>query len=184
MQPLPRHPRDRLRLAIEQLGERTVALWCADLIVERVHWTDPDLPDLDWLGGDPGAYHRQRHAAGDPEPGYWPRVWAARGLLYAWDEAAIPNVVAGLADEAWRVREMCAKVSRLREVGEAAHALETAATDEIPRVRTAALRALGRVGESEHVELVQAALDDHERAVVAAAETALDDLARRLDHDR
>lgn len=37
-------------------------------------------------------------------------MWAARSLLYAWDVEAVPAVLGALGDEAWRVREMAAKV--------------------------------------------------------------------------
>ena len=51
--------------------------------------------------------------------GYWPRVWAARGLLHAWDDRATAVIVQATADGAWRVREMAAKVIARHRVGEA-----------------------------------------------------------------
>jgi hypothetical protein len=72
---------------------------------------------------------------------YWLRVWAARALLYAWDETAVPAVVAALADEAWRVREMAAKVAARRLLGEAVEALAALGDDPVARVRRAAERA-------------------------------------------
>ena len=72
---------------------------------------------------------------------YWLRVWAARALLYTWDETARPAVVAALADEAWRVREMAAKVAARRLLGEAVEALAGLGDDPVPRVRRAAERA-------------------------------------------
>lgn len=39
------------------------------------------------LGGPPARWA----VAGEPSgPPYWLRVWALRGLLWAWDEAALP----------------------------------------------------------------------------------------------
>jgi hypothetical protein len=31
--------------------------------------------------------------------GYWPRVWAARGLLHAWADVAAPAIIRATADE-------------------------------------------------------------------------------------
>jgi hypothetical protein len=43
------------------------------------------------------------------------------------------------------------------------------------------LRALGAVGDSEHVVVVRACLDDHDPAVRRQAERAVDRMAARLD---
>jgi HEAT repeat protein len=90
-------------------------------------------------------------------------------------------VLAGLSDEAWRVREMCAKVARLRELGEAGDALSTLVHDETTRVRVAAIRALALAGEAEHADAVREARDDPEPAVRKAAMVALKQMADRLD---
>jgi HEAT repeat protein len=76
---------------------------------------------------------------------YFLRVWAARALLYAWDDGA-RDVVAGvvitaLGDESWRVREMAAKVVARRKLGDALTAVAGLRTDPVPRVRAAAERA-------------------------------------------
>jgi hypothetical protein len=60
------------------------------------------------LGGDGARYVLDGGEGG--RNGYWPRVWAARGLLHAWDPAATAAITAATRDEAWRVREMAAKV--------------------------------------------------------------------------
>ncbi|MET0693306.1 MAG: HEAT repeat domain-containing protein [Propionibacteriaceae bacterium] len=176
-------PRDWLAAAAHELGESRVALWCADLITESVDPADPAAPPLESVSSHPGTYYLERAAAGDPEPDYWPRVWGARGLLYVWDDRAEAAVVQGLQDEAWRVREMCAKVVRLREIGAAGDRLAELCADDVPRVRVAALRALSRVGESEHLPAVHAAGEDEEPTVVAAADDALEELGERLDRD-
>ena len=117
-----------------------------------------------------------------PVNAYWSRVWAVRALLYAWHPGAAPAVVSALDDPAWRVREMAAKVCALREVGEAADALAARADeDEVPRVRAAAARALGTVGEGEHADVLRALLSDEDDRVRPAAERALRTLSRRLD---
>ena len=41
--------------------------------------------------------------------GYWPRVWAARGLLHVWDDVATDAIIETTTDESWRVREMSPK---------------------------------------------------------------------------
>jgi len=74
--------------------------------------------------------------------GYWPRVWAARGLLHAWDGRAARVVVEATSDTSWRVREMLAKVVAAHRVDDAAPAMAILAVDPVPRVRRAAERAL------------------------------------------
>jgi len=64
------------------------------------------------LGGPPA---RWVFTGGPPGPAYWLRVWPLRvwplrGLLWAWEEAALTSVQGALTDEAWRVREMALKV--------------------------------------------------------------------------
>jgi HEAT repeat protein len=115
---------------------------------------------------------------------YWVRTWGARGLLYVWDDSASQAVVAGLEDEHWRPAEMCLKVSTKREIGEAGPgAARLAVTGELPRVRVQALRTLGVVGDTEHVEVVRAALEDPDASVRRQAGRAMSALAARLDVD-
>jgi hypothetical protein len=115
---------------------------------------------------------------------YWVRTWGARGLLYVWDDSAAPAVVAGLDDEHWRPGEMCLKVSPTREIGEAGPgAARLAVEGELPRVRVQALRTLGAVGDTEHVEVVRDLLDDEDQAVRRQAGRSMILLARRLDLD-
>lgn len=73
---------------------------------------------------------------------YWFRVWAMRGLLWAWADVAVPAVLTGMADEHWRVREMAAKVAARHRVDEALDALTERRGDPVPRVRAAAERAV------------------------------------------
>ncbi|WP_460461438.1 HEAT repeat domain-containing protein [Angustibacter peucedani] len=176
-------PKERALLAAETLGERELVGWCAALLRGDVAPDDPDAPHLTWLGGVSAA----RYAA-DPEVdptgrAYWPQVWAARTLLYVWAPSTVltGSVVGALAHEAWRVREMAAKVAAARELGEAGEALEPLVDDEVPRVRAAAVRALGVVGEGEALDAVRDALDDPYPAVHRAAELSLRRLQQRLD---
>jgi HEAT repeat protein len=132
-----------------------------------------------------GGVHARHELNRDRQPqhpqDYWWSVWALRVMLYAWDEAAELSVTGAFEHDAWRVREMAAKVAAKREVGMAADAVAGAITDPVPRVRAAALRAIAVIGEHEHVELVRDALDDPDPSVTSRAEQALARLARRLD---
>jgi len=167
-------PGDRVRAACLRVGEAEFVRRCAAVLA------DPSahgalLPLL----GDVPAYAFLPSG----EPSYWVPVWATRALLYAWDPSASPAVVTGLRHENWRVREMSAKVCAKREIGEAGDVLATLATDPIPRVRAAAARALGLVGESEHADALRLLRDDAESSVRVAADRALRVLSRRLDRD-
>lgn len=172
-------PGDRARAAADALGDEVLTRWCGDLLAGRAVWGDPDLPDIGWVGG------RAVDSWGSPErlveTGYWDRVWAARTLLYVWSDRCATDIVAGLGDPAWRVREMCAKVAARWEVGAAAEGCVPLVGDELARVRAAAVRVLGATGEAEHVDALRTALDDPEPSVRSAAERALHLLQRRLD---
>jgi HEAT repeat protein len=63
-------------------------------------------------------------------------------LLWLWDEAAQAAVIAALDDEAWRVREMAAKVVARHRVEAALPAVLTRRQDPVSRVRRAAERAV------------------------------------------
>ena len=77
-----------------------------------------------------------------PEAQYWLRVWAARGLLWAWDPVALPAIIAALEDGHWRVREMAAKVVARHLLGDAFDAVSEMSDDPVPRVAAAAARAV------------------------------------------
>lgn len=174
------YPREWVAEACARHGEGLVLGWCTELLAGA----DPREVglDLDLIGG-PGA---GRMVATSDVP-YFPRVWAARAMRYVWQEgteagrAAEAALTRGLADEHWRVREMCAKVVALHEVGAAADAMSPLLADAVPRVRAAAIAALGVVGEHEHVEPVEAALEDPDPTIARAAERAVARLRVRLD---
>ncbi len=169
------HPRDRVHLAVQSLGVGSFVDGCAGILLGGDYLHDEQLAEtLEALLGMPISKLAY-------EPLYWPRVWAARALLYAWTERAGGAVVHGLADPAWRVREMSAKVVALREIGDAAEALLPLLDDDTPRVRAAAARAVAAVGESEHVTALRELEDDPETDVRKRARQALTALARRLD---
>ena len=79
---------------------------------------------------------------------YWFRVWGMRGLLWAWDDAGLLAVRAGVTDEAWRVREMAAKVVARHLVGDALPVMAQLRDDPVPRVRAAAQRAVSALTQA------------------------------------
>ena len=79
--------------------------------------------------------------------GYWPRVWAARGLLHAWGVDATDAIIDATSHPAWRVREMAAKVIARHRVADALDAVIDLMGDENHRVRAAAERALHRLDD-------------------------------------
>ena len=124
-------------------GRAAVIEGCRELL--RGEPVDPDL--LVSLGG-PAASKFLDGAEHDDT--YWLRVWGARGLLWAWDASAIPEVVLAVGDESWRVREMGLKVIARHSIGDLVTEVAAARRDPVPRVRQAAdraLEALTRSGE-------------------------------------
>lgn len=176
-----RLPKEWVTTAARRYGEREVATWCADLLRRRVGWDDPDRPSLGWLGGPAALDELGVGRLAERGVDHWPRVWAARGLLYVWDPAAGDAVSAVLGDPAWRVREMAARVIRRRELGAAADLLPALTVDPVPRVRSAGARALGHVGGTGAADAIRPLLDDVDGSVRDAAERALAELGRRLD---
>lgn len=176
-------PRARTIELVGLIGEAAVARWCADLLAKRVAYADSRRPPITWLGGGHAVRLLKRRGFDVRGQDYWPRVWGARGLLYAWSDGAADAVIASLVDEAWRVREMAAKVVRGRQLADADVALSTLLDDAVPRVRAAAVRALGRVGEIEQGELVAQSARDSEAIVRIAARRALAEMEKRLDHE-
>src|SRR3954451_13506685 len=90
------------------------------------------------LGGPPAEWVHTGEPSG---PDYWLRVWGARGLLYAWDDAARAAVLRALDDEAWRVRDMALKVVARRGIHEADDRGKRLRDDSSARVRASAARA-------------------------------------------
>ena len=172
-------PAERARAAADALGDRELVRWCGDLLAGRAAYGDPADPDPGWLAG------RTVSGWGSPDrlagpTAYWSRVWAARTLLYVWDEDATHAVVGSLTDPHWRVREMGLKVCARWDVAPAVESAVPLLADERPRVRAAAVRVLGVVGEHEHLDVVRE-LQGDEALVSAAADRALRALSQRLD---
>ena len=77
--------------------------------------------------------------------GYWPKVWAAHGLLHVSDEGATSALIGATTDGSWRVREMAAKVIARHGVFPAIDAVVTLSDDANAMVRSAASRAFARI---------------------------------------
>jgi hypothetical protein len=138
------------------------------------------VPELRYLTGhtwEPGSPTLDAEVWKD----YWVRTWGARGLLHCWHERATDAVVAGLGDPHYRPAEMCLKVASRHDVAGSGPGAAALATHELPRVRAQALRTLGVVGDTEHAEVVRAALDDPAPDVRRQAARAWVLLAARLD---
>jgi hypothetical protein len=128
-------PQQRVQIECARRGTAGVVAACVALLQGQD--VDDDL--LLALGG-PGG-HRVLDDGPAQRNQYWRRVWGARGLLHAWTDEAEGAVVAALADEHWRVREMAAKVIAKRRIGVALEPVAALRSDPVPRVRAAAERA-------------------------------------------
>lgn len=171
-------PAERVALGVQRWGEQRFVELCVEL-QRSMSWGDePDL--LLYLAG---LHGRRFVEFGPGREGYWLRTWPLRALLYAWSDDAAPTVVAALTDEHWRVREMAGKVAVRREIGEAADGAYRLLDDPIARVRAAAARVIGAVGETEHAERLRRLALDPDYAVADQAARALVTLAERLDAD-
>jgi len=129
-------PRQSIEQECARRGTAQVVAGCVDLLAGR----DADVALVHALGGPAADSVLGPHPRRDQR--YFLRVWAARALLYAWDDSAQEAVLGALADEAWRVREMAAKVVAKRQLGEALPAVASLQHDDpVPRVRAAAAKA-------------------------------------------
>lgn len=167
--PVDASPDHRIAAAIGRYGEKEVAERAAALLMGESAGEEFLL----YVGG--------RHAQGilDGAPAlYWPEVWGARTLTHVWDDSAASAVESGLSNRAWRVREMCARVAATRQLPIAGQ-LEPLLTDEVARVRGAAVRALGEVGDSGQAGAMKALLKDPEVEVRRRAGEALARLKER-----
>jgi len=135
-------PRQSIAAECQRRGKLAVVSGCIDLLERR----EVDDGLILALGGPPAEYVLSGHEGG--REGYWPRVWAARGLLHAWDDGATAAIIQATADDAWRVREMAAKVIARYRVGDALPAVAGLLDDVVPRVRVAAERAVAALTAS------------------------------------
>ncbi|MCA0332013.1 MAG: HEAT repeat domain-containing protein [Actinobacteria bacterium] len=134
--PLPRMtPRQRIHQEALRRGRGDVVAGCRALV--RGERVDDGLVHL--LGG-PAASQYTGGTARDDD--YWLRVWGLRGLLWQWDDAALPEIRLGLHDDAWRAREMALKVVARHRLDDLLDDVVALRDDAVPRVRIAADRAL------------------------------------------
>lgn len=169
--PIDEAPALRIADAVARFGERAVAERAASLL----NGANEGEEFLLWVGGS----HAQGILDGAP-PLYWPEVWGARALTFAWDQSAASAVHRGLGDRAWRVREMCARVVLVRTLPET-DALLLLLADEVARVRVAAARALGEVADPDTAKgPLTALLQDPEKDVRRAAHDAMVRLEKRV----
>ncbi|MGH9294614.1 MAG: hypothetical protein ACRD0B_04720 [Acidimicrobiales bacterium] len=129
-------PRRSIEAECRRRGRAAVIAGCVDLLSGRS--VDDDL--MVALGG-PHAEHVLAGYEGGKD-GSWPRVWATRGLLHEWDDVATRAIITATGDDAWRVREMAAKVIAGHQVGDALGAVVQLRDDPVPRVASAARRAV------------------------------------------
>ena len=169
---------ERIRELDALVGRDRFVEVCVDLLggADRTSYV-PELRYLtghDWDADDPIL---------DPTvwKDYWVRTWGARGLLHCWDDRATGAVVAGLGDEHYRPAEMCLKVAAAWDVAGAGPGAAALSGHALPRVRGQAVRTLGFVGDTEHVDAVRAALDDADEGVRRQAARAYERMAGRLD---
>ena len=161
---------ERIRAAVAHYGENVVI----DNSVALLRAKNAGKDFLLYAGG--------RHALGILEGApalYWPELWGARALLHVWGEQAAPYIVVGLNNQAWRVREMCAKVVLLRGL-QVVPKLVRLTTDEHPRVRSAALHALADQGTEANIATIEVRLRDSDKEVRRAAQQARDAIRSRL----
>ncbi len=130
-------PRQSIAAECQRRGKAAVVSGCIDLL-QGCPGVDDAL--LLALAGPAAEGVLDGQAGG--KAGYWPRVWAARGLLHAWDDRASAAIIQATTDDAWRVREMAAKVIARHRVGNAFTAVAELRSDPVQRVRAAAERAV------------------------------------------
>ena len=160
----------RIDLAVTRFGEAGLVTKVIGLLDGRNEGDDVLL----YVGG--------RHAQGvlDGAPAlYWPELWGARALLHVWDDSATPAILRGTTNQAWRVREMSLRVCAERHLGDESQ-ISRLATDDNPRVRAAAARALAAIGTTASEEIIGRLLRDPQKDVRRAAGESLAALKERL----
>ncbi len=135
---LGKTPRQSIEAECKRRGQVAFVAGCIDLLASG----EADAELIFALGQGPARWSVE---GGEPGPDYWLRVWATRGLLWIWDDEALPSVVAALRDDAWRVREMAAKVVARHRLDAALPVIVDLRTDQNSRVRRAAERAVIRL---------------------------------------
>lgn len=134
-------PRRSVELEIQRRGRDRVVSGARALV--RGDEVDPQLVLA--LGGPPA----RKLLDGDVHlDDYWLRVWGARGLLWAWDDDALPEIRIALSDPAWRVREMALKVVARHGLDELVGLVAGLTQDPVVRVQQQAHRCLQLIGSA------------------------------------
>jgi HEAT repeats len=139
MSPARPSPRQRVAIECSRGGRPAFVVGCVALLDGR----DVDTALIITLGDAHAVALLAKDMPDDQR--YWLRVWAARGLLWAYDDAALPAIRAALRDPAWRVREMAAKVVARHRLGDLTAAVSVLRGDPVQRVSAAATRALAEI---------------------------------------
>lgn len=126
-------PRELVARACDRYGRVAVVEWCTRLLLNEP--SQPDDPDISWLGG---------HYGWDAE---WHRVWAARALSYVYTADAAAAVRAGLRDVSWRVQEMTCNLIGAQALTQFRSEVAGLTEHETERVHKAATRALSLLDE-------------------------------------
>jgi len=134
-------PKQSVLFECERRGPAAVVHDCVAILSGK----NVDAAFLRVLGGPPAENVLEGRDGG--LKGYWPRVWAARGLLHVWDDTATDAIIDATTHASWRVREMAAKVIANHHVLPAIDAVVVLLDDDNARVRTAAARAFRVVAE-------------------------------------
>lgn len=124
-------PSQRIAAHAQRVGADAVVDGCRALLREDA--LDPRLVQV--LAGDAATWGLQRQDS-------WLRVWGARGLLWCWGDAALPELRAATTDPQWRVRELACKVVARHRLDVLHDAVAPLRDDPVPRVADAAARAL------------------------------------------
>jgi len=135
-------PKQSVLFECERRSPGAVVRDCVAILTGR----SPDAEFLRVIGGPSAEIILEGRAGG--LKGYWPQVWAARGLLHVWNDTATEAIIGTTTHESWRVREMAAKVIARHHVTPAIDVVVVLLDDENARVRSAASRAFRVVAES------------------------------------
>ncbi|GAA0618398.1 hypothetical protein HPO96_13285 [Kribbella sandramycini] len=177
-------PREVIAAACAEHGADAVVDWAIAFLTGEITGEAAYAEELPKLVAITGQANPGGWKTNDPVNHYWVRVWAARVFLYVWRDDAAHALLAVADDPAWRVREHVARVTAQRELGQLVDSLLPMLEHELPRVRAAAVRAVGAAGEVEHLDAVEALTDDPDQAVRVAVERAVERLEQRLDRVR
>ncbi len=161
--PLAASPADRIGAAVALYGQHNVVERALALLAGK----DETKEFLLFAGGA----HAEGIINGAPAL-YWPELWGARVFMYTWDDSAAEPIRTGLRNQAWRVREMCAKVAAFRKLP-VADELVPLMADDVPRVRAAGARALAEIGATGQIPAIKALLKDPDIEVRRQAGAAL-----------